>query len=319
VMKNITLPENSRVIVGIETSDDAGVYLLTDTIALVQTVDYITPIVDDPYTFGMIAACNSLSDVYAMGGVPLTALNIVCFPTKLFSLDKLSDILKGGLDVMTLAGVQLLGGHTVDDRELKYGLSVTGTVHPGRILRNSTIKSGNSIVLTKRLGTGIIATALKAGLLDEAHYAPFAASMSALNMKAAGIMREYPVDACTDITGFGLAGHLREMIAGKNMKITVDSDSLRLLPGAAGYAGMGLIPAGMYRNRDFVGKACRIGDRVDPAVADVVFDPQTSGGLCISLKSEIAGELARTMGAHGIDCAVIGTVSDSTSPLIEVV
>ncbi len=318
-MKDITLPENSRVIVGTETSDDAGVYRLTDTIALVQTVDYITPIVDDPYTFGMIAACNSLSDVYAMGGDPITALNVVCFPTKLFSLDRLSGILKGGLEIMNLAGVQLLGGHSVDDKELKYGLSVTGIVHPDRVLRNNTIRAGNSLVLTKRLGTGIIATAVKAGLLEDDHYAPFAASMTSLNMKAGKIIRKYPVDACTDITGFGFAGHLKEMLGGKSMKITVDSASLHLLPGVLDYAGMGLIPAGMYRNRDFVGRLCSVGPNVDRALADVLFDPQTSGGLCISLDSARADDLVRELTDNGIEASIVAAVSESANPLIEVI
>ena len=318
-MKDITLPENSRVIVGTETSDDAGVYRLTDTIALVQTVDYITPIVDDPYTFGMIAACNSLSDVYAMGGDPITALNVVCFPTKLFSLDRLSGILKGGLEIMNLAGVQLLGGHSVDDKELKYGLSVTGIVHPDRVLRNNTIRAGNSLVLTKRLGTGIIATAVKAGLLEDDHYAPFAASMTSLNMKAGEIIRKYPVDACTDITGFGFIGHLKEMLGGESMKITVYSAALHLLPGVLDYAGMGLIPAGMYRNRDFVGRLCSVGPNVDRALADVLFDPQTSGGLCISLDSARADELVRELTDNGVDASIVAMVRESANPLIEVI
>jgi len=318
-MKDITLPENSRVIVGTETSDDAGVYRLTDTIALVQTVDYITPIVDDPYTFGMIAACNSLSDVYAMGGDPITALNVVCFPTKLFSLDRLSGILKGGLEIMNLAGVQLLGGHSVDDKELKYGLSVTGIVHPDRVLRNNTIRAGNSLILTKRLGTGIIATAVKAGLLEDDHYAPFAASMTSLNMKAGEIIRKYPVDACTDITGFGFIGHLKEMLGGESMKITVYSAALHLLPGVLDYAGMGLIPAGMYRNRDFVGRLCSVGPNVDRALADVLFDPQTSGGLCISLDSARADELVRELTDNGVDASIVAMVRESANPLIEVI
>ena len=318
-MKDIVLPKDGRVIVGSETSDDAGVYRISDTIALVQTLDFITPIVDDPYTFGRIAACNSISDVYAMGGEPLTALNIVCFPTKLFSLDRLSDILKGGLSIIDEAGVRLLGGHSVDDKELKYGLSVTGMVHPDRVLRNNTICEGNSLILTKPLGTGIIATAVKAGLLEDDHYAPFVTSMAMLNRGAAEIMKRYPVDACTDITGFGLLGHLKEMLGNKPMKIVIDSNAVPVLPGAADYAGMGLIPAGMYRNRDFVGALCRVSDGVDRALVDLMFDPQTSGGLCISLESGKAAELARELADHGIDSTVIAAVKKSDHPLLEVV
>ncbi len=316
-MSGLTIPFDSNVLVGSSAKDDAGVYKISDDMALVQTLDFITPVCDDPFEFGRIAACNSLSDVYAMGGVPITAMNIVAFPTKKFSLDILGEILKGGLAVMNEAGVQLLGGHSIDDPELKYGLSVTGRVHPDKIYRNNTIKAGDSLVLTKALGTGIIATAIKADLADPGIADEFIKSMGTLNKYAAEIMFKYNVNACTDVTGFGLAGHILEMQEGSDFSVILNSASLPLLAGALENAAMGLIPGGLYRNKTYVGARCIISDNISREIADIIFDPQTSGGLLISLPHGEAEEMVMEMRQSGITSAsIIGEVRMSEKKII---
>lgn len=318
-MQVISVPRDENVIVGIGTGDDAGVYRISESVALIQTVDYITPIVDDPYTFGRIAACNSLSDVYAMGGSPITALNIVCFPTGKFSLDILGEILKGGLAAIDESGARLLGGHSVDDPELKYGLSVTGIVHPDRVVRNDTPRDGDALVLTKPLGTGIIATAVKAGSVGGEIVAPFVQSMSSLNRKAAELMMSLGAHACTDITGFGLLGHAREMLGGNRLELVIDAGSVPVLPGAREAAAGGFIPGGMYRNRDYAGGLCEFASTVDQVTRDLLFDPQTSGGLLIALEERSAAALADGLRAAGVEAAaVIGRVRGSTKPGITV-
>ncbi len=303
------IPADSNVLVGTGSKDDAGVYRISDTVALIQTLDFITPICDDPYDFGRIAACNSLSDVYAMGGKPVTAMNIVAFPTKKFSLDILAKILEGGQAVMNEAGVQLLGGHSVDDPEMKYGLSVTGIVHPEKILRNCSIREGDSIILTKPLGTGIVATAIKADIFDQEHVKEFISSMAALNKYSAEIMLKYNVNACTDVTGFGLAGHLIEMLQENNYSIEVDSEKIPLLPGVEDSADMGLIPGGLYRNRDYVSARCEFSKNVKQIYRDVIFDPQTSGGLLISLPEKEALHLLDELKSAGLkSSALLGKV-----------
>ncbi len=308
-MSGLTIPFDSNVIVGSREKDDAGVYRISDDLALVQTLDFITPVCDDPFEFGRIAACNSLSDVYAMGGKPLTAMNIVAFPTKKFSLDMLSKILKGGLAVMEEAGVQLLGGHSIDDPELKYGLSVTGVIHPGKVLRNNGLKNGDSLVLTKPLGTGVIATAIKAGLDDVEVIDCFIKSMGMLNKYAADIMLKYNISACTDVTGFGLVGHLLEMIEGNGYSVIINSANLPLLNGAVENASMGFIPGGLYRNKSYAGEKCVITNEIKREIADLVFDPQTSGGLLISLPRVEAEDMVKEMKQAGITHAsIIGEV-----------
>jgi selenide, water dikinase len=311
-MQNLIVPRDENVIVGIGTGDDAGVYRISESAALIQTVDYITPIVDDPYTFGRIAACNSLSDVYAMGGRPLTALNIVCFPTGKFSFDVLGEILRGGLAAIEEAGAFLMGGPSVDDPELKYGLSVTGIVHPGRVLRNDTPREGDALVLTKPLGTGVIATAIKAGSAEKGAVDAFVRSMSSLNRTAAELMAAYDVHACTDITGFGLIGHAREMLGSNRLELAIDAGSVPVLPGAREAAAGGFIPAGMYRNRDFVGALCSFAPTVSQVTRDIMLDPQTSGGLLIALGEGAANPLVAGLHAAGVaDAAVIGRVRGS--------
>jgi selenide,water dikinase len=294
-----------------ERAEDAGVYKLTDELAIVQTLDFFTPIVDDPYTFGQVAVVNALSDVYAMGGRPLTAMNIVCFPVKKMDMSILKGILAGGLDKMREAGVILVGGHSVEDNELKYGLSVTGVIHPEKVILNTGAKAGDRLVLTKALGTGIINTALKGGLADEGAVAKAIECMATLNRKAAELMTEVEVHACTDITGFGLLGHACEMIEGADVGMVVYSSSIPLLPETEGYAQMGLIPGGTIRNRDFRLNMIETVAGVSDVQLLILFDAQTSGGLLISLPESEAELLVERMYKQGIrDATIIGEVVD---------
>ena len=294
---------------GLDTSDDAGVYQLNDEVALVQTVDFFTPIVDDPFTFGQIAVANALSDVYAMGGTPLTGMNLVAFPIKTLSPSILKDILLGGLSKMEEAGVALVGGHSIDDPEIKYGLAVTGVVHPNKILTNAKARAGDKLVLTKPLGTGIISTALKARMASEEAIRKSVESMVALNRTASEWMKKFGAHACTDITGFGFIGHALEMATASRVGMVVQSKAVPVLPEAMEYAKLGLIPGGAYSNRDFF--SCRVD--VHPGVlallVDLFYDPQTSGGLLISLPSGEAEELVATLKKEkNIDSCIVGEV-----------
>jgi selenide, water dikinase len=319
-MKDIKPRYNGNVIVGFDTMDDAGVYKISPDTALIQTIDFFTPIVDDPFDYGRIAACNALSDVYAMGGKPITAMNIVCYPLKKFSLDILNKILQGGLAILEEADVQLLGGHSVEDDELKYGLSVTGVVHPDKVLRNVGLKAGDSLVLTKALGTGIIGTALKAGIAKEEDINTFVQSMTALNRRASEIAKKYNIHACTDITGFGLTGHLTEMLSSEKLQITINSKELPLLPGAFEYASSGLIPGGLYKNRDYIGSLCSIDPAVSRELADIIFDPQTSGGLVLALPEKDAPSLLAELKSGGLNSAgIIASVKETGKAKIVVV
>jgi selenide,water dikinase len=294
-LRELPIPKDARVLVGLETSDDAGVYQLNDDVALVQTVDFFTPIVDDPFTFGQIAVANALSDVYAMGGTPLTGMNLVAFPIKTLPPSVLKDILLGGLSKMKEAGVALVGGHSIEDPEIKYGLAVTGVVHPNRILTNAKAKAGDKLVLTKPLGTGIISTALKAKMASEEAIQKTVESMGMLNRTASEWMKKFGAHACTDITGFGFIGHALEMATASQVGIVVQAKAVPVFPEALEYAKLGLIPGGAYSNRDFF--SCRVD--MDPSVpsllADIFYDPQTSGGLLISLPSGEAEELVATL------------------------
>ncbi len=295
--------------VGLEKADDAGVYKLTDDLAIVQTIDFFTPIVDDPYTFGQIAVANALSDVYAMGGRPLTAMNIVCFPSKTLDILVLREILRGGLDKMHEAGVVLVGGHSVDDPELKYGLSVTGSVHPKRVLTKGGAKPGDKLVLTKPIGTGIISTAVKGGLAGEPAIKAVARSMAALNKTASEVMLQIGVNACTDITGFGLLGHACEMILDSKIGLRIHSAAVPLFPETLQLANMGMIPAGTYRNKEFRSNMVQMAAGVSDIMLDVLFDPQTSGGLFMSVGADKTNALlARLKEAGAAHAAVIGEV-----------
>ena len=305
---------------GLETSDDAGVYQLTPDLALVQTVDFFTPIVDDPFTFGQIAVANALSDVYAMGGKPLTAMNLVAFPVKTLASSVLRDILLGGLSKMEEAGVTLVGGHTVDDPEIKYGLSVTGLVHPNKILSNAKAIPGDLLVLTKPIGTGIIATALKGGMASEKAVRQMVESMTALNRKASEKMQALGAHACTDITGFGLIGHGLEMANASHVGLRIWANKVPAFPEAMEYARIGLIPAGAYSNRQFF--SCRVDVRssVSAVLSDLFYDPQTSGGLLISLPPREAEELVGALREgedHG--AAIVGEVVKEPKGRMEIV
>jgi len=307
-------PTNANVLVGLDRADDAGVYKVSDELALIQTVDFFTPIVDDPYAFGQIAAANALSDIYAMGGIPKTAMNLVAFPLKTMEITVLRQIIQGGLDKMTEAGVVLIGGHSIEDSELKYGLSVTGFIHPDRVLTKKTIRQGDRLILTKPLGTGIVNTAIKGGLASSAVIDTIIRLMATLNLKAAGIMSDYPVSACTDITGFGLLGHLAEMVAGSGFGMTIHATNIPVIPEAREYAAMGLVPAGAHKNREFRETMVTFGPRVDRIMQDICFDPQTSGGLLISIPAAQADALlARLKEEKSISMAeIIGEVTGAS-------
>jgi len=274
-------------------------------LAIIQTVDFFTPIVDDPYQFGRIAAANSLSDVYAMGGRPLTALNIACFPRDMMEMSVLKEVLRGGLDKMHEAGVILVGGHTVEDPELKYGLSITGVIHPDKVIHNSGSRAGDRLILTKPLGTGIISTAIKAGTTTAGAIDKVVKSMSALNNTASELMQEVGVNACTDITGFGLLGHACEMIEGSDVSMVINSSTVPFFTEARELAEMGMIPGGLHRNRDFRKDMVEVSENVPRYLMDILFDPQTSGGLLISVPHEKAWMLLEKLHAGGVKEAVI--------------
>ncbi len=297
--------------------DDAGVYKLTEELAIIQTIDFFTPIVDDPYDFGQIAVANALSDVYTMGGKPLTAMNIVCFPIKTMDISVLKNILLGGVDKMREAEVVLVGGHSVEDSELKYGLSVTGVVHPGRLLTNGGAVAGDKIILTKPLGTGILGTALKAGMVSRETAARLTRSMAALNRTASELMREAGSHACTDITGFGLIGHTAQLAENSRVGINFHTASIPFFPEVAGFANQGLCPAGLYRNRDFYSKRVRIAAGVPQHVQDILYDPQTSGGLLICLEPVRAERLRDRLRQSGVgEAAIIGDVVSEPGNII---
>ena len=284
-------------------------YQVADDIALIQTVDFFTPIVDDPYWFGQIAAANALSDVYAMGGVPKTAMNLVAFPIKDMDLSVLRRILEGGLDKLAEAGVSLVGGHSVEDKELKYGLSVTGLIHPDRILSKKGFAPGDKIVLTKPLGTGIINTAVKGGLASDTIIERVTKVMAKLNRYAAEVMKGFRVHACTDVTGFGLLGHLCEMVVDSGLGMLIYNNAVPVYPEAREYALMGLVPAGTYNNKAFREAFVAYDAGIDDISKDILFDAQTSGGLLIAVHPDDADQLVKTLLTRGVtDATIIGQV-----------
>jgi len=299
-------------LVGLDTSDDAGVYLLNEKTALVQTVDFFTPIVDDPFTFGQIAVVNALSDVYAMGGKPLTALNLAAFPIKVLPSSILREILRGGLSKMIEAEVALIGGHTVEDPEIKYGLAVTGTVDPDRILSNAKAEPGDRVVLTKPLGTGVISTALKGEMASRGAVEKMVECMVTLNRKASEWMQAFGAHACTDITGFGFIGHALEMAAASQVGLVIRSERIPFLPKALEYAGMGLLPGGAYANRDFFSCKVEVDPAVSPVLSDLLYDPQTSGGLFVSLPPEGAEKMIEAFREErDAEASVVGEVVEA--------
>jgi len=307
VLAKLPLPTDPAVLVGVETSDDAAVYKLDDDLAIVQTVDFFTPIADDPYDFGAISAANSLSDIYAMGARPLFALNIVAFPSNRLPVEVLHRILQGALDKAAEAGVSVIGGHTVGDTEPKYGMAVTGVVHPKRVLTNAAARPGDQIVLTKPIGTGIIATAVKRGLADEATAQEAIALMAALNRDAAEVMVEVGVSACTDVTGFGLLGHLREMTAGAGVDAVVYADRVPVLGAAWTFAGAGVVPGGTRDNLAFVEPHVDWDEAISEVQKLILADAQTSGGLLIAVGRERLDALLAALAERGVvEAAHIG-------------
>jgi selenide,water dikinase len=296
---------DENVLVGFDTADDAGVYKLTAELALVQTVDFFTPIVDDAYTYGAIAAANSLSDVYAMGGRPISSLSILAFPAR-GDFDDLAAILKGGAEKMHEASCTILGGHSINDEEVKFGYSVTGLVHPDRVKANAGARPGDALVFTKRIGTGVISTALKRGIAKEADVAASIEQMMTINRKACEEMLHFDVHGCTDVTGFGFIGHAREMAVASSVTLEIDAGAMRFLPGAPDYARAGAIPAGLKNNREFASCAVAVRRELPAEIEALLYDPQTSGGLLISLPEADAAAFERALpDAYRIGCAVL--------------
>ncbi len=318
VLCHLPQMKDENLLVGCDSFADAGVYRLREDLALVQTVDFFTPVVDDPYQFGQIAAANSLSDVYAMGARPLTAMNIVCFPYKTQEVAILGKILQGGADKIIEAGTLLVGGHSVNDEEPKYGLSVTGIIHPDDLITNAGACPGDSLILTKPLGSGLILTAAKAemdgpGELDAVIYA-----MAALNREASEAMQAVGVSAATDVTGFGLLGHAREMALVSKVAMELSFGRIPLFRGALQAAAMGLVPGGAYANRDYVMDGLKINGAVGERELDVLCDPQTSGGLLIAVRPEREKQLMAELLARNVAAAVIGRVLPDTAGMIYV-
>jgi selenide,water dikinase len=291
ILARLPVVADENVLVGFENADDAGVYKLTGECALVQTVDFFTPIVDDPYLFGAIAAANALSDVYAMGGRPLSALSIVAYPAK-GDLDDLEQILKGGHAKMQEAGCVVIGGHSVADEEMKFGYAVTGTVHPERVITNGGARAGDALVFTKRIGTGVISTALKRGIAQEAHVQASIESMLELNQRACEAMLAFEVHACTDISGYGLIGHAREVAVASKVTLEIEAERVQFLPGAVDYARQGALPGGLKNNREFASCAVEVARALPAEIENLLYDPQTSGGLLIALPEADAARLA---------------------------
>jgi len=340
VLGKLARQQDPNVLVGFDHADDAGVYRLTGETALVQTVDFFTPIVDDPYTFGQIAATNALSDIYAMGGWPLTALAIVCFPEK-GDLEILTGILSGGLSKMVEAGCTVIGGHSIRDDETKFGYAVTGLIDPGRVLTNCGAEPGDRLLLTKALGTGVISTAIKKGVAQPSWIDRAVAAMTTLNSKAAEILtghsgrpsslgekRTVPpapaasdgfsVHSMTDITGFGLIGHAREIALGSNVSLRIYAKKIPLLEGALDCVRAGHIPGGLKANRDFAECAVRYEDGISEETKAILFDPQTAGGLLISVAAKDASALLGALNAAGVPAVEIGEVVARNPVLITV-
>ena len=319
VLGKLARQHDPNVLVGFDTADDAGVYQLTPGQALVQTVDFFTPIVDDPYTFGQIAATNSLSDVYAMGGKPLTALAMVCFPEK-GDFDVLERILAGGLSKMIEAGCTVVGGHSIRDPEIKFGYSVTGIVDPARVLKNSGAHVGDKLIFTKAIGTGVISTAIKRGQAKEEWIAAATASMTMLNKRAAQVITrsEFEVHALTDITGFGMIGHAREMALGSNVSIRFFASKVPLLEGALECVRQGFIPGGLKANREFAECLVSYESAVPEEVRTLLYDPQTAGGLLTSVAPRHADAMLIALNEESISASLIGEICEPQKPTIEV-
>ena len=319
VLGKLARQHDPNVLVGFDTADDAGVYQLTPELALVQTVDFFTPIVDDPYIFGQIAATNSLSDVYAMGGRPISAMTLVCFPEN-GDISILEQMLAGGLSKMVEAGCTVIGGHSIKDDEIKLGYSVTGTVHPGRVLTNSGAKPGDRLIFTKAIGTGVISTAIKRGHAEPAWVRGAVHAMTTLNKTAAEVViaEGFAIDAMTDVTGFGLIGHVREVARGSGVSVRLFASKVPLLDGALECVKRGDIPGGLKANRGFAEGCAEYADGVPVDMRTLLYDPQTAGGLLISVAAKDGSRLISQLVDAGVNAVEIGEVVDKQSPLIAV-
>ena len=329
VLRRLPRPTDPNVLVGFDTNDDAGVYLLSPEMAMVQTVDFFTPIVDDPHTFGQIAAANALSDVYAMGGKPVSALSIVGFPDK-GQPEILEQIIRGGLSKMMEAKCSVIGGHSIRNDDIQFGYSVTGTIHPQKVWRNVGAQAGDVLLLTKALGTGVLSTALKKDRAAAADLDAAIASMTQLNRAASEALQEVqekagtsqPIHAVTDITGFGLLGHAREMALGsperkiEAVSLEIEHAAISFLPGALQAARGGFLPGGLKNNRDFIGDCVGFAENVSQEYRHLLFDPQTSGGLLIAISPESASAAVAALDRHGVAVQSIGKVIPKTNPLI---
>jgi selenide,water dikinase len=318
VLAKLPKQSDANVLVGFDTNDDAGVYQLSPDLALVQTVDFFTPIVDDPYTFGQIAAANALSDVYAMGGRPISALSIVGFPNREEGLEILEKILEGGHAKMQEAGCAVIGGHSIGDEEIKFGYAVTGLVNPHRLFTNAAARPGDRLLLTKRLGTGIISTALKKGRASKSAVDAASASMCELNRAASEVALQFDVQSATDITGFGLLGHAREMAVASKASLVIDSTKVEFLTEAEEYSRGGFLPGGLKRNMEFIGECVAFASGIPEETRNLLFDPQTSGGLLFSVAPQEALKLLEALRVLSVPAQVIGEVVEKTHPLIVV-
>jgi selenide, water dikinase len=314
----LDIPSDPNLIVGIETADDAGVYRLSDTLALVQTVDFFTPIVDDPFDYGRISALNSLNDVWAMGGVPLTALAVTCFPKKGVEFSILGEIMRGGLEVLKENSVALVGGHSVDNQQIMFGYAVTGTIDPRRVVTNRGARAGDALILTKPVGTGVISTGIKFGKAGEAAVRASLETMLLAGREAARMMTEADAHAATDVTGFALMGHAWEMARASNVTFEIDSASVPLIDGALELAAAGLLTSGDKSNRRYVGEDVTISEGVSRELNSLLFDPQTAGGLLISAAEERAEELLARLRETYPDASRIGRVRERGARLIVV-
>jgi len=307
-LKDLPAIAHPDLLVGKETSDDAGVIRVRDDLALIQTVDFFTPMVNNPRDFGRIAAANALSDVYAMGGIPLTAMNIVCFPKDDEPIDILKQILQGGLDKIHEAGALLVGGHSVDDPEIKYGLSVTGVIHPEKVMTNSGCREGDHLILTKPIGTGILTTAIKGQFVDGLTEREAINWMSHLNSDGARVMQEVGCNACTDVTGFGLLGHVLEMAVSSGVTVEINISEVPIIDTVREMANMGMVPAGSFANRKYCEQSVVIEGQVDEVMMDILADTQTSGGLLISVSENRVEKLRQKLAKHNVVNADIGRV-----------
>ena len=317
-LRTVPNETNDRVLVGYETADDAGVYDLTEAggtpLALVQTVDFFTPIVDDPYTFGRIAAANALSDIYAMGGRPLTALSILVYPEK-GDMQDLSAILRGGADTIHEAGCVILGGHSVSEEQVKFGYAVTGVVHPGRVLKNSGAQPGDVLVFTKKIGTGVISTALKKGIVAAEHMEQSIAQMVTLNRGIAEAISHLTVHGCTDVTGFSLLGHAREMALASSVTLVISAGKVRFLPGAIEYSVAGAHSNGLRNNREFASDCVAMASGIPGEIEALLYDPQTSGGMLLSMPESDARQLME----RRPEAYLVGSVTERARKPIEVI